>query len=281
LDISRLHADWLISRQGSRPSHIVLHLFINKSLDFTQALAFDELRNLMQRGEAFVGFNEALINFPPTFKYDVLRTIKLPKKSSKWSPWKSSESVHDLSEIEEKEAQEREDGETAEECEEAASMASSVRNSKTNFEDDVQNPEPSPSHMVTSESAAEKPAVGVAVDKVKSRWMRLLSSPRRIHPFKQTHGIGVLLTTNFRTGTSISSADFTANRHSLLDKPYHPSVRPDPGESEAENEDEDRGVYDSSYKKRVPSWLNRIYQVRRPSLTFLLTGVIGYYGSQL
>lgn len=27
----------------------------------------------MERGEAFVGFNEASIDFPPTFKYDVLR----------------------------------------------------------------------------------------------------------------------------------------------------------------------------------------------------------------
>jgi hypothetical protein len=219
----------------------------------------------MQRREAFVGFNEAPINFPPTFKYDVLRTIK-PSKSSKWSPWKSSESVHDLSEIEEKETQEREDGEAAEECEEAASIASLAQNSKTNFEDDVQNPEPSPSHMVTSESAAEKPAVGVALDKVKSRWMRLLSSPR-IHPFKQTRGTGVLRTPNFRTGTCSSSADFTANRHSLLDKPYHPSIPPI-RESEAENEDEDRGVYDSSYKKRVPSWLNRIYQVHRLIVNF-------------
>jgi hypothetical protein len=29
-----------------------------------------------------VGFNEADINFPPTFKYDVMRTLKRPKTKS-------------------------------------------------------------------------------------------------------------------------------------------------------------------------------------------------------
>src|ERR1700743_2443819 len=58
LDISRLHADWLISRR-----------------DYAQALGFDQLRNLMRHGDAFMGFNEADINFPPTFKYDVMRTL--------------------------------------------------------------------------------------------------------------------------------------------------------------------------------------------------------------
>jgi len=65
LDISRLHADWLISRR-----------------DYAQALGFDQLQNLMQHGDAFVGFNEAEINFPPTFKYDVMRTLKWLKPKS-------------------------------------------------------------------------------------------------------------------------------------------------------------------------------------------------------
>ncbi|KAI0784455.1 hypothetical protein C8Q75DRAFT_778933 [Abortiporus biennis] len=62
LDITRLHADWLISRQ-----------------EFAQAFAFDQLHRAMESGEAFQGFHEAPINFPPTFKYDVLRTIKRGK----------------------------------------------------------------------------------------------------------------------------------------------------------------------------------------------------------
>jgi len=52
----------------------------------------------MKRGEAFVGFKEGSINFPPTFKYDVLRTIK-GRKSLKAN---SSKHTLVLSEVEEK-----------------------------------------------------------------------------------------------------------------------------------------------------------------------------------
>lgn len=40
------------------------------SLEYIQALTFDQLLALMKNGE-FPGFREAPINFPPTFKYDV------------------------------------------------------------------------------------------------------------------------------------------------------------------------------------------------------------------
>lgn len=53
--------------------------------EYAQALAFDQLRNVMQRGEAFVGFNEASIDFPPTFKYDVLRSRRSKHRSLKRS----------------------------------------------------------------------------------------------------------------------------------------------------------------------------------------------------
>ena len=49
----------------------------------------------MKRGEAFVGFKEGPINFPPTFKYDVPRTIKQRKGHS-------SKHTLVLSEVEEK-----------------------------------------------------------------------------------------------------------------------------------------------------------------------------------
>ena len=38
--------------------------------DYPQALEFDQLRGLMKDGR-FSGFSEGLVNFPPTFKYDV------------------------------------------------------------------------------------------------------------------------------------------------------------------------------------------------------------------
>ncbi|KAJ9112299.1 hypothetical protein QFC19_000718 [Naganishia cerealis] len=59
LDISRLHADWLVSRK-----------------EYAQALEFDQLRSAMIRGDVFDGFSEAPIDFAPTFKYDVWRSAK-------------------------------------------------------------------------------------------------------------------------------------------------------------------------------------------------------------
>ncbi|KAG8692315.1 hypothetical protein FRC09_011311, partial [Ceratobasidium sp. 395] len=54
LDVSRLHADWLISRH-----------------EYLRAQEFDELRNNMRSNKLFPGFEEPVLDFPPTFKYDV------------------------------------------------------------------------------------------------------------------------------------------------------------------------------------------------------------------
>ena len=51
--------------------------------EYAQALAFDQLRKIMEAGQAFIGFQEGRIDFPPTFKYDVLRTVKRSKHSLK------------------------------------------------------------------------------------------------------------------------------------------------------------------------------------------------------
>ena len=52
----------------------------------------------MKSGEAFVGFKEGPIDFPPTFKYDVLRTIK----QKKFLKANSSKHTLVLSEVEER-----------------------------------------------------------------------------------------------------------------------------------------------------------------------------------
>ncbi|KIO23285.1 hypothetical protein M407DRAFT_27204, partial [Tulasnella calospora MUT 4182] len=60
LNVTRLHAEWLISRR-----------------DYETALTFDQLKEVMKGPDhPFVGFTEGDINFPPTFKYDILRTLK-------------------------------------------------------------------------------------------------------------------------------------------------------------------------------------------------------------
>ncbi|KAJ1032719.1 hypothetical protein NDA16_000741 [Ustilago loliicola] len=65
IDISRQHADWLM---------------MNKKYD--QALAFDQLGKVLKEGDAFKGFEEAPINFPPTYKYDVLKTLKIKRNKT-------------------------------------------------------------------------------------------------------------------------------------------------------------------------------------------------------
>jgi len=65
IDISRQHADWLM---------------MNKKYD--QALAFDQLGKVLKEGDAFKGFEEAPIHFPPTYKYDVLKTLKIKRNKT-------------------------------------------------------------------------------------------------------------------------------------------------------------------------------------------------------
>lgn len=55
------------------------------AVEYAQAQEFDQLRKIMKGpgSHVFAGFNEAPINFPPTFKYDVLHTLRGRKGKSK------------------------------------------------------------------------------------------------------------------------------------------------------------------------------------------------------
>jgi hypothetical protein len=67
LDLSRLHAEWLIEQKsGSRSSPTL-------NIEYAEALLWDQLRNAMKHAETnpLPGFEEGPIDFPPTFKYDV------------------------------------------------------------------------------------------------------------------------------------------------------------------------------------------------------------------
>lgn len=79
LDISRLHADWLVSRK-----------------EYAQALEFDQLRNAMVRGDVFDGFAEAPIDFAPTFKYDVWRSAKRTRSMKKKAEAKNREKAKEV-----------------------------------------------------------------------------------------------------------------------------------------------------------------------------------------
>ncbi|KAG6856305.1 hypothetical protein H0H87_005720 [Tephrocybe sp. NHM501043] len=299
LDISRLHADWLMSRK-----------------EYAQALAFDQLTNLMRSGEAFVGFCEAPISFPPTFKYDVLRTLKHAKRrGSRMDRWRRpGERSHRLTEVEEKELEELEKLKAAEEQEEdgegeegasvASSMWTSAHSTRATERDmDLEDEffsSPS-SHTMgngasTSNSSSKLPAVLHVAHKAKTKWLSLLSSsgvtrPKSLNsPGKQPLGrVGTRSSVDLTSqNTGLLTPVMTPQRPSSVDPAYDTKgggedsknrLRPPPmilvnnstrsslpssddsvsapGPSK-DDADIDKGVYDSSHKKRVPSWCDRI-----------------------
>jgi len=278
LDISRLHADWLISRR-----------------DYAQALCFDQLRNVMERGDAFLGFNEADINFPPTFKYDVIRTLKRLKVKSVRSAKQDSALVGDpLPEEPEVHIDvvdaEAENGDGYEDNDDVGSMASSNTVS-INYR--------SPSERVPAEddyfsrtrvlrastgNLVQKVKTIAAAQKAKTKWLaRLSHAPPSLLPNNKSISSPMLnsglskwsdelrkSSLEERRVPALSSKmacvtppmlDSSSAKSSAISKsidrslPGPPLFRTDPSRSTSDEEmDEDRGVYDSSSKRRVPSW---------------------------
>ena len=278
LDISRLHADWLISRR-----------------DYAQALCFDQLRNVMEHGDAFVGFHEADISFPPTFKYDVIRTLKRLKAKSVRSAKHDSPLVSDPL-VEEPEVHvdvvdaEVENGDGYGDNEDVGSLASSNTVS-INYR--------SPSERAPAEddyfsrtrvlrastgNLVQKVKTMAAAQKAKTKWLTRLS-PTSPSLLPNTKSISSpMLSSGLskwsdelrkssleeRRAPTLSSKmacvappilDSSSTKSSAISKSIDQSFlgprlfRTDPIRSTSDEEvDEDRGVYDSSSKKRVPSW---------------------------
>lgn len=235
---------------------------------------------LMRGGQAFVGFSEAPIKFPPTFKYDVLRTLKRAKRhGSKLDRSKHPEDrPHQLTEAEERQLEQLEKEAAEEEAEgegeEGASMASSIwtsAHSRTGTDRDPDEDEfftsPSVQTMATSTSK-----VSIAAHKAKAKWLSLLAqygrSPHR--HFKLKHN-DVLLEKTHSTYSSVDVASnallappIAATGTTSLDNIDRTRLRPPPMilmnstksslPSDEEGDNDEKGVYDSSHKKRVPSW---------------------------
>ncbi|KAF8876732.1 hypothetical protein BD779DRAFT_1559597 [Infundibulicybe gibba] len=258
LDISRLHADWLISRQ-----------------EYAQALAFDQLRNIMANGYAFSGFNEGAIDFPPTFKYDVLRTLKREKrKGPRREAWKHSYEKlrsHET-EKEPEDADEDDGGEGGE----AASMASSVWTSvasKAYADDEVSVSVSPPSR--TRSAPGNRISIQAAAHKAKTKWLSLVKSPSVSGTPKKSPQLSNddIWTKTVRAPASTAerpsenllrllperALSLDAIDKSLLRPP--PMVQISSSKSSVPSDEDDgdeKGVYDSSHKKRVPSWCDRI-----------------------
>jgi len=144
----------------------------------------------MKNGEAFDGFKEGPINFPPTFKYDVLRTIKR-KRSLKAN---SSRHAHVLSEVEEKtgahgsieDEPEQEGGDSVSVLSSAwasnlsrmtsRSSSSSSGSGKTKEKDKETEITTTNAQLNANESPSDVSGISQAVHRVKAKWSNLVHS---------------------------------------------------------------------------------------------------------
>ncbi|KDQ57260.1 hypothetical protein JAAARDRAFT_79029 [Jaapia argillacea MUCL 33604] len=279
LDLTRLHADWLISRR-----------------EYAQALAFDQLRNIMQNGHAFDGFREGTIDFPPTFKYDVLRTLR--KSRTKLAPPLPTSpaignraEVQQLSEVQEKEgveeAQDKGDDDDDDEDEDAAEAdpdaetasvaSSSLHSRRTTDVDDDEDTQSQPLHdsrpSYGATNLTHRLSIRAAAHKAKSKWMALVSPstgsfPKIISPpraseesyFPDNHTLEAPRPPAIAVNYISHSADnIRPKRMSRLPSLRRGlSTKSSRRSTDDGGEDHDRGVYDSSAKQRVPSWCDRI-----------------------
>ncbi|KAJ3813593.1 inositol polyphosphate phosphatase, partial [Lentinula aff. lateritia] len=276
LDISRLHADWLISRQGSLSKVVSIRSDIYPSSDYAQALAFDQLRNLMEHGRAFVGFSEGVIMFPPTFKYDVMRTLKRNKHRSGHRLGQlryPHEKARRLTEVDEKELD-------AEEEEESTSLASSIWTSMHSKAITEQQPDESyfsstPNMMRSVSAPGSRASLSLAAHKAKTKWRSLLSPTAPSSPTKWLKKPPLLeqqqnlLTRLQKRKTQQSVEDLklggsepeispdAASSHTAQRSRVNSSKSQVPSDDDDISQ-KDKGVYDSSHKRRVPGWCDRI-----------------------
>ena len=242
--------------------------------DFAQALEFDQLKFLMKEGTILNGFDEGRIDFPPTFKYDVLRTSKRSKrqtsKVNRLDP--PGRRLARFTEVNERDIEE-----TEEEDIEGASLASSIMtsfNSGPSMETGMREENVLPVMPPTAASSNKPSALLNIASRAKAKCLTLLSPlspsfstpPSKLPKGKQDNVWPQILSPPspslrlFHTGLS-SDPNFNVVPNDGARRGVHrPSflnlVNPLGSSfiSEEEPQTEDKGVYDSSHKRRVPSW---------------------------
>ena len=248
--------------------------------DYAQALEFDQLKVLMKEGTILNGFNEGRIDFPPTFKYDVLRTSK---RSKRQTPKVNRLDAAGRRSARLTELDERDTEETDEEDVEGTSLASSMMtsfnsrpNSRPATEPGMQEEDSFHALPLTPPTAtsSNKPSALLNVaSRAKAKWLNFLSPlspsfttpPSRASNGKQDNIWPQVISSTspslpiFHTSLS-SDPNFNivpnedARRRSLRPSPLN-LVNPSGSRFISEEpQTEDKGVYDSSHKKRVPSW---------------------------
>ena len=230
--------------------------------EYTQAFEFDQLNALMKKGALFEGFHEAAINFPPTFKYDVSRTRR-PMRSSKLMP-PDDQSQHP--QVEGRDVEGAED--TVDEGTDAASIVSSIMSviSRAATEPGVEDDYFRASSPTVVTSTNKLLLTTNSQKKHKGKWLSLLSpsfgpSPKLLR-FQHAESLASPSTPLTPSSViSVSPQSATSLRSETSKKRF---IRPPPmillNPSASQNSVVDevivgrRGVYDTSSKKRVPSW---------------------------
>lgn len=284
----------------------------------------------MREGKAFRGFEEAPIDFPPTFKYDVMRTLKRDKSGVGRSSSKRRDKRHRLSpsshiaEVDEKELAAgtsldegsakgdeplgKDAGEDAISVISTAVTTNSQSRPATalDFSDDDyfarDLPDPSTGSISNSDgtgfvATAHKVLVSRAAQKAKAKWLSLLSisAPSTPNVFAFGRKPATTSTDIHTSDDSSPEAEESVRNLSRLSMPNGcaesedlnalPIAEPLPHHKGATSmpdlqlrltpskksgksaksaapilkdgevtDDEDKGVYDSSSKQRVPSW---------------------------
>ncbi|KAF9474672.1 DNase I-like protein [Pholiota conissans] len=252
LNVSRLHADWLIARE-----------------EYAQAFEFDQLHHLMQTSSDFSGFSEAPIHFPPTFKYDVLRTIRRSRRSGSKHA-RADDHFAVVPEVEERDPQDDDEVD-----EDAGSMTSTATGETSTHSqmasdptgDDFRSLSSVPTTPTTRVNSNSKISISsVGAHKAKLKLLALLS-PSLSNPANKllrAKSNPDQLTPTTPTLPSLMAPPSPSPSTPILSTENGKKARPPPMilvKSPTQTGDDvlvEKGVYDSSSKKRVPSWCDRI-----------------------
>jgi hypothetical protein len=281
LDVSRLHADWLVQHK-----------------EYEKALEFDQLRNAMREGKVFEDFAEGEIDFAPTFKYDVWHSAKKMRRRGEL-PIKR-ENVIGLPGVEEDENGEEMEVPTDDQAsfisgttatmDRRGSVDSSLWLSgslTTGIEEENEDDLSDEPNTVQQPARPIAAVAKTGVIKAKHRFMKIMksASPRSSSPIStpsprsespprslaNSYSSQRTLNTMNTMSQQPSRTSIDSTRRSIDSEVSRPGLtrglskrlkrtlsgRQDtPDESSSDSEEDTRqGVYDTSSKQRVPSWV--------------------------
>lgn len=281
LEVSRLHADWLV-----------------KHKEYEKALEFDQLRNAMREGKVFDGFIEGDIDFAPTFKYDVWHSAK---KMRKRGELQAAREKNALPEVEEAEQGEEDEDDSPTDVDDQASFVSNTTmtmdrrgsldsNMWLAGQIDEEDEEGDGESMkgIRTVSQPVRPIAAIAKTgaiKVKHRFMKIMKSasqspvssspsmtPRSQSPTKSLDAASISQKASDSTSQQPSRISMESTRPSMDSEMSRPGLTrqisknlkrrlsgraPQLDDSASDSEEDTReGVYDTSSKQRVPSWVS-------------------------